>query len=145
MATGLALASNTQMSCLTAIAAANLLTSTELPRLFALNSERLRESYLRLTAVLKRHDIQYIRPNTTPFLFAKVAPDAETWDDEAKVIQHCKQAGVSLSAGRSYHVPEVEKGWARINFAVQPGILEEALRRLSTVLGSGRKNGADAL
>ncbi|KAI1457520.1 PLP-dependent transferase [Annulohypoxylon moriforme] len=139
LATGLALVSNTQMSSLTAVATASILTSPELPRLFALNSQRLAEAYERTISMLKKHGLHYITANMGPFMFVKIAPGAKSWDDEMEVVQACKEAGVSVSAGRSYHVPESEKGWARLNYAIKPADLDEALRRLATVLGRGKK------
>ncbi|RYP47127.1 hypothetical protein DL768_006770 [Monosporascus sp. mg162] len=87
LAIGLALSSNTQMSSLTAVAAAGLLTSPDLPRLLALNSQRLAEAYSRVTSALTRHGIHYIPANMGPFLFARLAPEAQTWDEELDVGQ----------------------------------------------------------
>ncbi|KAK8044766.1 hypothetical protein PG993_004790 [Apiospora rasikravindrae] len=141
LATGLALASNTQLSSLTAVAAASLLTSPDLPRLIALNSERLSDAYLHMTTMLKNEGLRYIPASMGPFLFVKIAPDAVSWDDEAEVVQSCKKAGVSVSAGRGYHVPGKEPGWARINFAVPPEMLQEAISRLTTALCKQQPNG----
>ncbi|KAI0508609.1 PLP-dependent transferase [Xylaria bambusicola] len=135
LATGLALASNTQTSSLAAIATASLLSSPVLHDLLSSNAQRLSEAYTRMTAVLKKHNIQYIPANQTPFLFAKVAPRATTWEQEEAFGEAYKQAGVAISLGRAYHVPEGEKGWARLNFAVEPQSLVEALNRLDQVLG----------
>lgn len=126
------------MSSLTAIATAGILMSPELPRLFALNSRRLAEAYERMASMLKKHGLHYIPANIGPFVFVKIVPNAKTWDHEMEVVQACKEAGVSISAGRSYHVPESEKGWARLNFAIQPADLDEALRRLATVLNRSK-------
>ncbi|KAI0455771.1 putative ACC synthase [Xylaria acuta] len=134
LATGIALASNTQTSSLAAIATAGLLSSPDLPQLFELNAKRLSEAYLLLTVVLKKHGIQYIPANQTPFLFARLVPDAQTWEEEAEFGQMCKDAGVAISNGKSYHLPECEKGWARLNFAIEPASLAEALKRLDSVL-----------
>ncbi|KAI0468886.1 PLP-dependent transferase [Xylaria cf. heliscus] len=134
LATGIALASNTQTSSLAAIATAGLLNSPDLPQLFRLNAKRLSEAYLLLTAMLKKHSIQYIPANQTPFLFARLVPDARTWEEEAEFGQICKNAGVAISNGKSYHLPECEKGWARLNFAIEPASLIEALKRLDSVL-----------
>lgn len=138
----MALASNTQMSSLTAVATTSLLTSPELPQLLSLNSKRLSEAYKITTAMLSARGLGYIPADFGPFLFAKLAPDAQTWDDEAAVIQACKDAGVSVSAGKSYHGPESEKGWVRLNFAVPPDQLTEGLRRLGDGLDRHmRQNG----
>jgi len=65
-----------------------------------------------------------------PFLFAKLVPNAETWDDESKVVAACKNAGVAISAGKSYHLNENQKGWIRLTFALPPNTLDEALEKL---------------
>ncbi|CAJ2504446.1 Uu.00g118400.m01.CDS01 [Anthostomella pinea] len=130
LVTGLALVSNTQTSSLTAIAAASLLSSPKLDDLLALNSHRLARAYLRLTSALKKRGLPYIPATMGPFILVRIAPHARTWEDEADAIQAYKSAGLSLSAGRSYHLPESEKGWARINFAIDPNQLTEALQRI---------------
>lgn len=142
LAVGLALACNTQMSSLTAIASSRLLMSPELPHLLHLNSERLGRAYGTITSMLKSRGLTYIPANMGPFLFARLVPDAQTWEDEADTVHACKEAGVSISAGRGYHVPDGEKGWARLNFALDPDRLAEALRRLGVGLDSAlRKRG----
>ena len=50
------------------------------------------------------------------------------------MIAACKTAGVVVSPGKSYHVIEGEKGWARLTFSVPPEKLDEALRRLEVGL-----------
>ncbi|KAI0531623.1 PLP-dependent transferase [Xylaria digitata] len=133
LATGLALSSNTQLSSLTALVTTSLLTSPTLPQFFALSSERLAGAYTNLTKWLKQREIPYVPANMGCFVFARVAPNANTWEDEATVIQAWENAGVSVSPGKSYHVPENAKGWARINFALPPMDLVEALRRLDSL------------
>ncbi|GAW14670.1 hypothetical protein ANO14919_040730 [Xylariales sp. No.14919] len=134
LTTGIALSSNTQLSSLTALVTTSLLTSPNLPRLFLLSSGRLAEAYKSLTDWLKQRGIPYIPANMGCFVFARIAPNAHSWEDEAAFIQAWKNAGVSVSPGRGYHVPENAKGWARINFALKPDDLAEALRRLNSSL-----------
>ncbi|KAJ3577056.1 hypothetical protein NPX13_g3504 [Xylaria arbuscula] len=134
LATGLALSSNTQLSSLTALVTTSLLASPTLPQLFALSSQRLAGAYICITEWLRQHNIPFIPANMGCFVFARVAPNANTWEDEANIIQAWKTAGVSVSPGKSYHVPENAKGWARINFALAPMDLAEALRRLNSVV-----------
>ncbi|KAK5636076.1 hypothetical protein RRF57_011788 [Xylaria bambusicola] len=133
LAVGLALSSNTQLSSLTALVTTSLLTSSALPHLFVTNSERLTEGYKSLTKWLKLRRMPYIPANMGCFVFARVAPNASTWEDEMVVIEKWKSTGVSVSPGKKYHVPENAKGWARINFALAPADLSEALRRLDTL------------
>ncbi|KAE8163403.1 pyridoxal phosphate-dependent transferase [Aspergillus tamarii] len=135
MHVALALASNTESSSLSAVASTALLTSPRLPDLLRLNEKRLQEAYCLMTNFLKRHQIQYIPANSAPFLFARVAPQAQTWEDEKAVIAQLKEAGVNVSGGKAYHVNEDQKGWARLTFALEPSRAEEAIKRMETVLG----------
>jgi histidinol-phosphate/aromatic aminotransferase/cobyric acid decarboxylase-like protein len=98
------------MSSLTAIAATALLASPRLPALLQLNSERLLEAYTRITLFLRKHGFVYIPANIGPFLFARLVPNAEGWEDEFDVVSACKAAGIIISAGRSYHVNKNQKG-----------------------------------
>ncbi|MCJ1380194.1 hypothetical protein MMC17_003297 [Xylographa soralifera] len=134
MAVGLALASNTTTSTLSSIFVSALLTSPEMPELLALNSDRLAEAYRSLTTVLRKHNVPYLPAYAGLYVFAKIAPDAESWDDESRAVEKFKEAGVLVSPGKGYHGPEGEKGWARIGFAVEKPKLEEALRRIDCAL-----------
>lgn len=134
MAVGLALASNTTTSTLSSIFVSALLTSPEIPKLLALNSDRLTEAYRSLTAMLRKHNIHYLPAYAGLYVFAKIAPDAGSWDDESKAVQKFKEAGVLVSSGKGYHGPESEKGWARIGFATEKPKLVEALRRIDRAL-----------
>lgn len=122
------------MSSLTALTIASLLSSPELPRLLELNSERLSLAYKTITTMLKGRDLRYHPAYMGTFVLVRLAPNAQTWDDEMQVVQACKQAGVSVSGGRAYHFPDAEKGWVRLNFALPPEKLAEALRRLAVGL-----------
>jgi len=124
------------MSSLTAVVTTALLRSADFPALLKLSSVRLGAAYLKLTSFLDNHKIPYIPARMGPFLFAKVARHADSWDEEADFTSKCKEAGVSLSSGKAYHVVASEKGWARITFAVDPVQLDEALKRLEGVLVS---------
>jgi gliotoxin/aspirochlorine biosynthesis aminotransferase len=136
MVVGLALASNTTTSSLSAVFVSNLLTSSELLKLIALNSARLAKAYASLTELLRRHDIPYIPANAGIYLLAKIAPHAASWEDEAAAVQRFREAGVLVSAGKGYHGPEAEKGWARIGFAVEESSMAEALQRIDSMLST---------
>ncbi|OCL14891.1 PLP-dependent transferase [Glonium stellatum] len=133
MAIGLALATNTQISSLSTIFVTSLLTSKELPSLIMKNSERLAAAYKSLADFFKKQHIPYYPCNAGLYMFAQLAPDVKTWEEESSIIQKLKEAGVIVSAGRSYNGPETEKGWARVGFAVDALELEEAIRRMRTV------------
>lgn len=129
---GLALAAHMNVSTLSTVVATEILTSPQLPSLLALNSSRLAQAYTRITAFLKRLAIPYFPCNAGPFILARVAPNASSWEHEAAVVLNLQLAGVLVGAGRSYHVHS--PGWARICFAVEEMVLEEAMRRMETVL-----------
>ena len=136
MAVGLTLASHTTTSSLSAIFVSALLDPSEVLKLVELNSIRLGKAYVALTSVLRRHNIPYIAANAGIYLFAKIAPHAKTWEDEAAAIQRFRKGGIIVSAGKGYHGPESEKGWARIGFALEESTMDEALRRIESVLGT---------
>jgi aspartate/methionine/tyrosine aminotransferase len=134
MAIGLALAAMIQVSALTTIFVTKLLKSPKLSDIISLNSERLQSAYQCLTKFLKEHDIPYIPCNAGLYVFAKLAPNAQTWDDEALVVKSFKESGVIISPGKAYHGPESEKGWMRVGFAMEPSVMEEAISRMREVL-----------
>jgi aspartate/methionine/tyrosine aminotransferase len=136
MAVGLALAAMAQISSLSTAFATALLNSQQLPSLIALNSQRLSVAYATLTDFLKNHEISYVPCNAGIYVFARMAPDAQSWEEEALMAKRLAEAGVLISPGRAYHGPESEKGWMRVGFAVQPSDLAEALRRMKTVYKS---------
>jgi len=72
--------------------------------------------------------------NAGLFVFAKLALRATTWEEEAHMVSKLKEAGVLVSSGRGYHGPESEKGWMRVGFATEEDELEEAIRRMDSVL-----------
>ena len=113
--------------------ATTLIRSPKLPELMKINSERLASAYRVLTSFLKSRNVAYIPANAGLYVFARVAPKASTWEDETAQIARIKEAGVLVSSGKSYHVPESEKGWARIGFAIPTDQLTEAIHRLDTV------------
>lgn len=84
-----------------------------------------------MTTFLKGHNIEYIPVTYGLFVFARIVPNAITWEDEAAAVASCKNAGVIVSSGKGYHVVEREKGWARLTFAIRRDLLDEALRRLA--------------
>lgn len=134
MHVGLALASNTETSSLAAVATTAILTSPKLPDLLQLNRQRLREAYVVITDFLKKHSIPYVPAYAAPFIFARLAPAAQTVDDESAMVARFKEAGVIVSSGQSYHVTKDEKGWARLTFALKRDRLDEAIERMETAM-----------
>ena len=133
---GLALASNTTTSSLSATFVSTLLISPSLPSLLKLNSTRLGKAYTTLTSFFHKHNIPYIPAYAGIYVFAKLAPKAAEWEDENNVVAKLKEAGVLVSAGKNYHGPEAEKGWCRVGFAVETEVLDEAIRRMDNVFAA---------
>ncbi|KAK2736585.1 hypothetical protein FQN55_001599 [Onygenales sp. PD_40] len=134
LSVGLALASNAQVSSLSAIFTTTLLSSPTLPFLVALNSARLAEAYIHVTSFFVRNRIEYVPVNAGLNVFARLAPRAKTWEDETAMIEKLKGAGVIVRGGASYRGMKLEKGWVRISFSLEQHRLQEALRRIKTVL-----------
>lgn len=138
LAVAIALAANTQVSALTGIFVSKLLMSPQLPSIIALNSKRLAAAYTTLTSFFKAEKIPYLPCNAGLYVYAKLAPDAETWEAEAAVVSRLKDAGVLVSSGKAYCGPKTERGWARVGFAVEEDMLAEAIRRMRQVLVGGK-------
>ncbi len=124
------------VSTLSAVFAAELLATPRLPALIALNSTRLSIKYDLLKKLLDRHGIDYVPCNAGTFVLARIAPHAETWEDEDAWVGRLRQAGVIVGSGRTYHVPE--KGWARICFAIEDCQFQEAVRRMEGVFAAAK-------
>ncbi|KAF2179236.1 PLP-dependent transferase [Zopfia rhizophila CBS 207.26] len=133
IAVGLALAANTQISALSTIFVTALLMSPQLPSLIKFNSERLATAYKAMTDFLKEHGVPYYSCNAGLYVFAKISPQAQSWEDESAMVSKLKDAGVLVSSGRAYHGPEDEKGWARLLFALGTSDLQEAIQRMGKV------------
>lgn len=56
---------------------------------------------------------------------AKLAPRAQSLEDEAYAFRQYLQAGVLVAPGRTYHMPKGQKGWMRMSFAVDKKLLVE--------------------
>jgi aspartate/methionine/tyrosine aminotransferase len=136
MVVGLALAANTQISSLSTIFVTSLLTSPGLPSLLQQNKTMLATAYTRMVTFFKTYAIPYRPASAGLYVWAKMAPNAQTWEDEAATVTELKAAGVLISSGRAYHGPESEKGWARVLFALEMEQLEEAIGRMTTVYAS---------
>lgn len=128
------MAANLQISALSVIFVTKLLTSAKLESLILLNRERLSKAYLTLVSFFKEHHIPYIPCNAGLYIYARMAPNATSWEDESQLAMELKEAGVLVSPGRSYHNPDSEKGWMRVGFAVEPSNLVEAIHRMRTAL-----------
>ncbi|KAL8782712.1 MAG: hypothetical protein Q9195_009582, partial [Heterodermia aff. obscurata] len=118
---GHALAAFHNVSILPTLLTTAILHSPTLSTLSSLNSQRHADSYALITSRFKEWHLPYLPCNASPFVMAKIAPRARSWEDEAAVVQALEDVGVRVSAGRSQHLPSYAMGWARITFAVEPG------------------------
>ena len=77
-----------------------------------------------------RYGICYLPGDAGHFVLAKLARNTGT--KEPAIVEQLVQAGVLVSPGHIYHIPE--RGWARVSFAVRSEELLEAIKRMETVL-----------
>jgi aspartate/methionine/tyrosine aminotransferase len=88
-----------------------------------------------VTGWLEQHSLPYLTASHGIFVYARLAPAAQTWADEDRMIKAVRQAGVLVSSGRSFHEMQTHVGWARIIIAVDLATLAEALTRVEKALG----------
>lgn len=108
--------------------------SSGLPSLLQLSSIRLAEAYSILTTAFKSSKIEYFPCYSTVFVLARLAPKAQSWEDEVAAFRWYHQAGVLVVPGGAYHISEGQKGWMRVSFAVDRTRLREGIKRIETVL-----------
>lgn len=132
--TSIGLVTTTQTSALAAIVTAGLLESIQLPPLIKMNSQRLSEAYTRATDWLKRYRLPFVPATGGVYVFARLAPHAQTWADEDEMVARLRAVRVLSSLGRSFHSREDQKGWARIVIAVES---TEALTRIELAVKLG--------
>ncbi|ORX90764.1 pyridoxal phosphate-dependent transferase [Clohesyomyces aquaticus] len=115
----------------------SLLAWSQLPTLLALNSERLTDSYRVLEEALHKWDVSFVPPTHGIFLFARLARNARTVEEEMEFFNRLARHGVRVSPGRYYNGvdPELAQlGWARIRFSISVKDMVTAVSRISTFL-----------
>ncbi|KAF1362624.1 PLP-dependent transferase [Lizonia empirigonia] len=131
MACGVAMAANTQVSGLTAVAVAALLSDqTITDRFLQLNRKRLSCAYETMTAFLRSRSIRYIPACAGIYVWAKLSSRVRTWDQENELTKLLAECQVAVSAGKSYAA--TEPGWYRLSFAIKPEQLSKGLHRLAS-------------
>ncbi|KAF2187328.1 PLP-dependent transferase [Zopfia rhizophila CBS 207.26] len=108
----------------------SLLNWSKLPTLIALNSERLTESYRLLAEAFEKWNIEFIPPTEGLFLFAKLAKDVKTVEEETSFFSRLTGHGIRVSPGRLYNGLHTELGWARMKFSVPADVMAAALAKL---------------
>lgn len=133
------------VSILSVLLTTELLASPQLPTIMQSNAERFTISYKVLTSFLREMGVPYIPCNAAPFVLANLTPNAQSWEEEAAMVQKLKNIGIWVSPGRSHHMPEQAKGWARITFALEAKEIERALSRMRGLFDIERRKKADLL
>ncbi|KAB8261315.1 pyridoxal phosphate-dependent transferase [Aspergillus pseudonomiae] len=124
------LVASVHVSVLSTVFAKEVLASPQLPELLTLSATRLAETYTALTTAFKATGIEYFPSCATVFVLARLAPHATTWDEEILALRAYMGGGVSVVPGRAYHMPEGQKGWMRVSFAVSSEDLAEGIQRI---------------
>lgn len=97
--------------------------------------KRLLLSYKAVIATLECHGVEYIPATAGLCVFARLAPEAKTPDDEIGFQHRLRDSGLLVSSGRAYHIGSARLGWFRITFALEEGVLRRALNILDRYLG----------
>lgn len=134
----MALLTATHASTVSTLYLSSLLSSSHLPTLFALNSERLTASYHILADCLKEWNVEFVEPTHGLFVFARLAKDLRTVEQEQSRFAQLLQAGVKVSPGHSYRGKEGEFGWARIRYSLEEAMMRDAVAKLDAFLGQRR-------
>ncbi|KAL1641562.1 hypothetical protein SLS61_010077 [Didymella pomorum] len=134
----MALLTATHASTVSTLYLSSLLSSSHLPTLFALNSERLTASYHILADCLKEWNVEFVEPTHGLFVFARLAKDLRTVEQEQSRFAQLLQAGVKVSPGHSYRGKEGEFGWARIRYSLEEAMMRDAAAKLDAFLGQRR-------
>ncbi|PYH35561.1 aminotransferase gliI [Aspergillus neoniger CBS 115656] len=133
------LAGAVQVSALSTIGAIAILTSSRLPDILKQNCMGLAVAYCTVTEAFRRIGITYIPGTAAVFLMARLAPRAQTREDELAACGKYRQAGVAVVPGSAYHMPgNYQHGWMRVTFGVAPETLTEGIRRIEGVFGELR-------
>ncbi|KAK8157459.1 pyridoxal phosphate-dependent transferase [Phyllosticta citrichinensis] len=129
MVCGVAMAANTQVSGLTALAVTALLSDpAKMDGFIALNRSRLAIAYETMAKVFRTRAIRYIPANAGIFIWARLSDKVETWEQEADLTKILEGKQVAVSAGKGYAA--AAPGWYRLSFAMEPENLRKGLERL---------------
>ncbi|KAI4958692.1 putative secondary metabolism biosynthetic enzyme [Alternaria arbusti] len=140
MACGVAMAANTQVSGLTAVAVSSLLSDPETTdRFIELNRSRLAIAYETMASFLRSLNVRYVPAYAGIYIWAKLSEKVQSWDQEAQLTKMIADNGVAVSAGKSYAARD--PGWYRLSFALEPEKLQEGLRRLAIGIAAFENQG----
>ena len=64
-------------------------------------------------------------------IFVKLEAGLNTWDEEAEAVRKLREiAGVKAIPGKAYGGVDGEKGWVRLAFAVEEGVMRKAVSKM---------------
>ncbi|KAF2728218.1 PLP-dependent transferase [Polyplosphaeria fusca] len=112
----------------------SLLTWSQLPTLLKLGSERLTASCRLLLDALQQWNVTFVQPTHGILVFAKLAKNVKSAEEEKTFFQRLAAHGVAVSPGQFYNGVELDYGWARIRFAVSLNDMRMAIAKMSTFL-----------
>ncbi|KAL6235268.1 hypothetical protein BDW75DRAFT_230451 [Aspergillus navahoensis] len=132
----LRLPTSTEVSSLSVLCTTSLLTSSKLPQLIRLNTDRLMSSYRAVTNVLQAHGVQYIPATAGLFVFARLLPTAKTPDDEVRFQNRLSENELLVSPGGAYHIDKKKEMESTLK--VLRASLQEAVSQLTGPLNNER-------
>ncbi|EGP89694.1 unnamed protein product [Zymoseptoria tritici ST99CH_1A5] len=125
-----------QICALSSLVTTGLLNHSSLPHLIQRNQEFLGKAYRIVDKWCTSHEVDFVPAAYGLFVLARLAPLAQTAEDECAMCEALSEVGVLVAPGQHFHWRSF--GWARICFAVEPDTLREALRRIASALKLAR-------
>jgi len=135
---GSMLANYLQTSNFSSIYATAILTSPSLPSILADLNSQLAKNYALLTQALDQWGIDHLPTHAGFHLFAKLAKNAQTWDEEMAFVKQLLHAGVMVAPGKNFGGVDGQIGWVRMSFSIPEKDLRVGLERISETLGLGK-------
>ncbi|KAI9647508.1 hypothetical protein NHQ30_003893 [Ciborinia camelliae] len=124
-----------QTSTLNNLCVTALFNSPQLPSIINSFKHQLTRNYGWLTKALDKWGIEYIPTHAGFHIFAKLAKNAQNWDDEAAVVKQLFDAGVLVIPGKNFGGIDGEVGWIRLSFSIHEKELLDGLWRIGHTLG----------
>ena len=125
-----------QTSTLSNMYATALLESEKMPNLIALNTKRLTHGYDILTSALREWGVDFIPVSAGFLVFAKLAKNSTTLNEEENFVRKLRENGVLVAPGRLAGEFKGTMGWVRIQFSVPEETLRNGLDRIGKTLRS---------
>lgn len=130
----MSLLTSSHLNTIASLYLSSLLSWSQLPTLLKLNTERLTAAYMLLAESLRKWDIEFVTPTHGNVLFAKLAKNARTAEEEKRFYDGLALHGVHVAQGRLFRGVDRNFGWARIRFSVESQVMNVALSRIESFL-----------